>query len=334
MQDSIVLDDLDLRVVNALQIDPRASWAQVGAVLDIDPVTASRRWARLEEAGIAWVTAYVTAPTKVGPLALVELDCGGRALDVAELVLDDPQCVSIDIMSGGRDLLLTVTSRTLGDLSDYLLHRISALDRVRAVRTHLVARMIAEGADWRLTKLDAGQIARLTPVASPPDRPQRITMTADEQLLAELLVDDGRASTAALAAASGFSARKVRDMLRALSVSGRLTLRTEMRSETSGWPIYAWFFLRVPAASMASISQRLGSLPEIRTVLEVAGPSNVIMAVWLKELADVNRLEAAIERLLREVSITDRAVVLRTAKRIGVVLDPTGRRVRTVPMLR
>ena len=40
-------------------------------------------------------------------------------------------------------------------------------------------------------------------------------------------------------------------------------------------------FLRVPAATAATISPRLGSLPEIRTVLQIVGPSNMIMAVSL-----------------------------------------------------
>ncbi|WP_433506298.1 hypothetical protein ACQP04_07350 [Pseudonocardia halophobica] len=65
-------------------------------------------------------------------------------------------------------------------------------------------------------------------------------------------------------------------------------------------------FLRVPAAAATTISPRLGSLPEIRTVLQIAGPSNVIMAVWLRELTDVSRLEAAVERQLKEVEIVDR----------------------------
>ncbi|MFD8216034.1 AsnC family protein [Streptomyces sp. NPDC059697] len=51
------LDELDRGVVHALQIHPRAPWTLVGEVLGVNPVTAARRWHRLEEAGLAWVTA-------------------------------------------------------------------------------------------------------------------------------------------------------------------------------------------------------------------------------------------------------------------------------------
>jgi hypothetical protein len=120
----------------------------------------------------------------------------------------------------------------------------------------------------------------------------------------------------------------VRDLLS----SRRVVLRTKLQADASRWPICAWFFLRVPAATAATISQRLGSLPEIRTVLQIVGPSNMIMAVSPRELTDVGGLEAAIENQLRDVEIVDRSVVLRTAKRVGVALGRTGRRLRTIPM--
>ncbi|GAA3353999.1 hypothetical protein GCM10017744_009850 [Streptomyces antimycoticus] len=52
------LDELDRGLVHALQIHPRAPWTLVGDVLAVNPVTAARRWRRLQEAGLAWVTAY------------------------------------------------------------------------------------------------------------------------------------------------------------------------------------------------------------------------------------------------------------------------------------
>ncbi len=58
VQESDVLDELDLSLINTLQLGPRAPWAQIGAALGVDPVTAARRWSRLVESGSAWVTAH------------------------------------------------------------------------------------------------------------------------------------------------------------------------------------------------------------------------------------------------------------------------------------
>jgi AsnC-type helix-turn-helix domain len=49
MQHSPTLDETDLAIVHALQFSPQASWTLVGSVLEISPVTASRRWERLAE---------------------------------------------------------------------------------------------------------------------------------------------------------------------------------------------------------------------------------------------------------------------------------------------
>ncbi|MBD4448195.1 AsnC family transcriptional regulator, partial [Xanthomonas citri pv. citri] len=50
-------EELDRRLVNVLQIDPRASWAKVGKVLGVSPTTVAHRWQRLVDDGIAWITA-------------------------------------------------------------------------------------------------------------------------------------------------------------------------------------------------------------------------------------------------------------------------------------
>lgn len=302
-------------------------------MLGVDPVTAARRWARLRDDGTTWITAYVAPLGNQGPAALVEIDSAGHPLEISDRLVDDPQCATIDVTSGGRDLLLTVTCREMADLTDYLLHRLGTLDHVRAIRTHLATRVITEGANWRLTSLTDAEQARLREHVPPVDRRVRPReLTGEERAVLAGLVIDGRASTTDLADRAGLNPRRVRDLVRDLLRSGRLTLRTELRAAVSGWPIHAWFFLRVPASAATTISPRLGALPEIRTVLQIAGPNNVIMAVWLRELSDVSRLEAAIESQLRDVQIVDRSVVLRSTKRGGVVLDRTGRRLRNVPL--
>jgi DNA-binding Lrp family transcriptional regulator len=90
-------------------------------------------------------------------------------------------------------------------------------------------------------------------------------LTDDERAVLSGLVADSRTPTAELAARTGLSPRRVRDVVRDLLSSRRVVLRTKLQADASGWPICAWFFLRVPAATAATISPRLGSLPEIRT---------------------------------------------------------------------
>ena len=53
-----LLDDRELELVSALQVDPRASWAKVGARVGVSASTASRMWQRLLEEGLGWVSTY------------------------------------------------------------------------------------------------------------------------------------------------------------------------------------------------------------------------------------------------------------------------------------
>ncbi|MDA3630734.1 Lrp/AsnC family transcriptional regulator [Saccharopolyspora sp. WRP15-2] len=334
MRDDGRLDELDRAIVNAVQINPRASWAQVGVVLGVDPTTVVRRWNRVQEAGIAWITAYANPVGAAGVLALVEIDSEGRFLDIAAELADDPECVTIDITSGGRDLLLTVTAPDQDGLTRYVLNRLGSLERIRSVRPHLVVRKVADGRSWRLRHLSEEQVARLASTVSTPAgglTPER-GFSRDERAVLDCLTEDPRMTAVEIAARTAFSQKRVGNLLRALLDARRVALRVDVQRSATGWPVYAWLFLRVPANLTDAVSQQLGKLAELRTVLQVAGPSNVVMAVWLRELADVGRLEAAIAEQLPHVQISDRSVVLRTTKHAGAVLGEDGRRLRTVDM--
>jgi hypothetical protein len=84
---------------------------------------------------------------------------------------------------------------------------------------------------------------------------------------------------------------------------------------------------------VAAVGPQLGRMEEVRLVVTAVGEYNVIMAVWLRTLQDVNRLEAVIESRLPGVTIADRSVVLRTVKHLGHILDERGQATgETVPM--
>src|SRR5882672_4946001 len=118
MRESANLDELELRIINALQINPRASWTTVGQVLDVDPSTVARRWARLVDTGRAWISVYPTPSTVADSLAaFIEVECAaGGASAVAERLIGDPRVGTIEHVTGDRDLLLTVFERDLATL--------------------------------------------------------------------------------------------------------------------------------------------------------------------------------------------------------------------------
>ncbi|MER6954310.1 Lrp/AsnC family transcriptional regulator [Streptomyces sp. NPDC000618] len=329
------LDEIDRGVVHALQIHPRAPWRLVGEVLGVNPVTAARRWQRLEEAGLAWVTAYPRlSNSRLVVSAVVEVDTEpGVAEDVARALAADPSVANIKLTAGGRDLVAAVQARSLDELGRLTTLLFQRTPGVRATRTHVSTGIPAEGSRWRLRSLDAAQVARVEQAVAAPallsDAEARWD-DLDAQLL-ELLSVDGRMSLRDLSAATGASLTTVRRRLQSLLAS-RLSLRCDLARPLSGWPLSAVYFASVPGQFVEETSRVLASVREVRSCAITAGPHNLVVDVWLRDLHDVHAFEAHLSRRLPRLTVEDRSVVLRTVKHMGRLLDRDGHSVGVVPL--
>ncbi|MGI5466677.1 Lrp/AsnC family transcriptional regulator [Streptomyces sp. CA-132043] len=329
------LDELDRGVVQALQIHPRAPWTLVGEVLGINPVTAARRWQRLYDAGLAWVTAYPRlADPRLVVSGVVEVDTEpGAAQHVADVLAGEPDVVNIKITAGGRDLVLSVQAGDLDQLEELTTRLFLATDGLRATRTHVFTGVPTEGSRWRLRSLDAEQCARLEAAAPPPPAAARAADEGDEldARLVELLSIDGRMSVRDLAAAAGAAQTTVRRRFQAL-VPERVCLRCDVARPLSGWPLSAVYFASVPSRYLDVVSRALVGVPEVRSCAITAGPHNLVVDVWLRALTDVHTFETHLTRQLPRLAVDDRSVVLRTVKHMGHLLDRGGRSVGIVPL--
>ena len=91
------LDPADLRLLHALQIDPRASFSDIAAALRTDPATVSRRWSRLREGGYVWITG-VSGTRGLDVFALIDVDCEpSRLTAVADRVFDPGETVVLQL---------------------------------------------------------------------------------------------------------------------------------------------------------------------------------------------------------------------------------------------
>lgn len=317
------LDDLDQRLIHAVQVSPRASWSALAPIVGADAATLSRRWARLTAEGIVYVTGYGAGAHSM--LVLIEIECTpGQTLAVAETLSRDPEAFTIDLTAGGRDILVSLAVTDSAAIATWTLERIRGVDGIRAMRTHLVSEIVRDARGWRLRALSASEVALAEKAERRSPGAVRLSVEQRHAIAAELAYD-GRVGTTALAARLGMAPRRVRDAIAEMRESGRLAIRVDVARHFTPWPIYAWYFLRVPAAMASRIGAQLGRIEEVRLVANTVGEYNVIMAVWLRTLQDVGRMEAIIEERLPGVSIADRSVVLRTTKHLGHMLNPDGR---------
>lgn len=333
MQDSPTLDETDLAVVHALQIAPRVAWTVVGQALDVSPVTVGRRWERLVEQGLAWVTAYP------GPglasrhvVAFVDVDCepAGRQR-VVETLVRDPRVATVEVIASGRDLMLTVFAADLVALSHFLLDELSQLRGVRGTRTQLGTGIYAHGAGWRLDALTPAQRDRISRAGSAPPAGADLPAPVVRDLL-RALGEDGRRSASELAEIVGASPSTVRRRLDRILRGRLLAFRCEVAGAISGWPVIATFWASVPPEDLEETARSLALLPGVRLCAAVTGASNLLITVWLRSLGESQRFEALLARRLPDLTLNDRAVSLRVAKRMGRLLDAAGRSAGVVPV--
>ncbi|WP_417506244.1 Lrp/AsnC family transcriptional regulator [Microbacterium sp.] len=328
------LDETDKRLIQALQINPRARWASLAPIIGVDSVTLARRWERLSDDGLAWVAGHPGSGAR-GPSAILEIEAEpGATLEIAQTLAADPEAFTIDHTAGGRDLLAIVGAKDLDSLSEYIMGRMRRLSGVRATRTLLLSSPFTDAGQWRLRSLSADETSAVERTIDAPVSTRGEVDPQLEHALLHTLGQDGRATVTSISRELGVGQRRVREALATLTAQGRLVVRTEVARAHSGWPVHAWYFLRVPAAVAERVGSAMTRLSEVRMAASTIGPYNLVLSVWMRALADVQRLEVAIEEGVPGVSIADRSVVLQSLKKEGRYLGTGGLATDTmVPML-
>ncbi|MFF8846282.1 Lrp/AsnC family transcriptional regulator [Streptomyces sp. NPDC015127] len=334
MQVLAEFDEAELELLNALQIHPRASWSLLGEVLQADPATVARRWARLENSGRAWIA---VVPGFVEPAealcAFIEVECeAGAAHGVAERLVTDPRVGSVEHMTGSFDLLLTVIVRDLAALSAYVLTVLGRIDGVRSTSAHVATALHTEGSQWQVRALGAAQCRRIATALPGTSVPARPLDERDRSLLTAL-TEDGRASYSTLSARTGMSISTVRRRLDALLTHRRAVLRCEVARPLSGWPFSVSLWCRVPYAQLDTVAAQLAALPETRLCAAITGGRpNLLVTTWLRSLGDIQALQATLSARIDGFEVEGCSLALSQSKRVGHVLDARGAAVGRVPV--
>ncbi|MFC1416433.1 Lrp/AsnC family transcriptional regulator [Streptacidiphilus cavernicola] len=363
-----MIDELDLALVDALRVDPRAPWSRLAAPLGVDPATFSRRWARLTAVGDAWVTCYPsTDRLGYGLTALVEVECAAdRVAAVAARLARDPQTASIELVTGSADLLLTVGATEPALLTRYVLDRVGAVPGVLRTRTALVERTVREGSRWHDGALDPEQreaIAAVPAAGGPAGgigpagagaRAARVGRAGvegpagagaqvgaargpgrqiiEDRSLLLALGEDGRMPYAELAQRTGLPATTVRRRLAELRDSGRLVLRCDASPRLTGHPVGLFLWLDLPADRLESAAAWFATLPQARMCAVTVGPANLVTYLMARQLSELRRLEEELARRFPGAGVRDRQLTLRAVKLVGRLLDDEGRATGYVPI--
>lgn len=323
----------DLALVNALQLRPRASWAELAPVLQATPATLARRWQRLTRDRLARVV-VTPGPAfgTVGITGLVSVDSDPAVIDaVVDTAAANPRVATVQVLGGNPDLLLTCFARDIATLHACVLNPLRRVPGVRAITLSLSTSLRLEGSRWRLGALDPAQVFRLTDGDSEALRSGQ-AFDEPNRALVQYLAVDGRASLAALSEAIGASTTTVRRRLGQLTRSGILRFRCDVAATVFGWPVAATLWVRAPATMHSQVAQAIVGRPEVRAVMSTTGGSNLLIQVMLRSIEGLAQLELDLLNVTSAVEVVNTAFDLRTAKQMGWHLDSFGRGTHATPV--
>jgi DNA-binding Lrp family transcriptional regulator len=331
--ESVTLDALDYQLVTALQLAPRADWQRIGAALGVDGSTAARRWQRLHRSGHAWISclpAQLAIPSVV--MAIIEVDCvAGRLPEVAADLADDVNIVTLEHVTGARDLLVQAAFTDHVQLGRYLSLRLGRLPGVASSRTQIAVTVHTEGSRWRLERLSDPARQALTGGRDSQGWSGRV-FSDDDVRLFQALSDDPRQPASRLAEKTGLSPTTVRRRLDRLDADRAVVYRCEVARYLSGYPISVSLWCALPPAETPRAVSRLSGMRETRFCATLSGSANLLVVVWLRSVQDIAAFETRLTVQVPELTITDRAVALWVMKLGGHLLDPHGRSLRSVPL--
>jgi DNA-binding Lrp family transcriptional regulator len=329
-----MISEDDLALVHALQVQPRATWTDLAAVLGCTTATAARRWQRLQDEGIAWIAAVPGARCSAFT-AFLSLRCSaGRREAVGALLAKDPEAVTIELTAGRYDLFVEVIAPDLAAFTRYLLERVEQVPGVTEVSVAVATHVVTEASRWRLDALEPRLSSALADAGTPRTggRPTARALSELDLALLTALGDDGRRPWEGLAQATGTSPATARRRVERLLATEEAALRCDIAAPLFGRPVTYSLRARVPAPELAAAARTLTAVPSVRFVAALAGPDNLLATFWLRSVEEVHRVETEAVARHPEIRVTDRALALRSVKRMGHLLDPDGRSVANVPL--
>jgi DNA-binding Lrp family transcriptional regulator len=276
-------DELDRRIVAALQVSGRASWRTIASVLGEPERSVARRGTELIRASHVRVKAVPNARRIAGAdQHLVRVRCApGSASAVARGLARWPETSFSYVLTGSADVVFGL-SCTSARLADLVATDIGSVPGIHSAKTATVLKYFRELHQWRPDLLDADQYQRLqgdvgTISARDGDRPMTLTET-DRRLLTGL-VADGRSNFEDLGRHAGVSLQTASRRVEQMRREGIFTIRAVFDPAVLGLHTHALLWVRAAFPSLDEIGTELAESPAVRYAAAVTGGDQLAVDV-------------------------------------------------------
>ncbi|MEU4237277.1 Lrp/AsnC family transcriptional regulator [Actinoplanes sp. NPDC026619] len=320
----------DVRIIRALQIDPRASFALIAVVLGLTESAVSRRYRRLRTAGLIRV-AGVVDPGALGQSRwMVRLRCRpGSVAAIADALAEREDVSWVALGAAGSEITCAVRSRSREQRDDLLGRRLPRTAAVIDINAAAILRQFVGGRGHYWAALDgtltAEQERMLGSDGVPfPEAPavaaDPVRLTGPEEKMLELLAADGRASLVDLAAAASLTPGQASRRLDTLIQRRVVHIDVEIVPAALGFHARANLWLRAHPSAVKSIGRALAQEPEIAFAAAISGPHNIHAVALCRDLNALFDLTTDRIGALPGLQSLEVSPVLRHVKQAGTLL--------------
>lgn len=318
------IDELDLRIAHALQVDGRAPFVQIARVLGVSDQTVARRYSRLRSSRALRVVG-LTDPDATGDLQwYVRVQAAPDAAQgIARALTRRADTSWVMLLAGGTEIFCTVTTSQGDRGEDLLLSALPRTSRVLQVQASSRLHRFFGGRSGVVEKLDLlrpDQVADLLDGRTPPSVGVPLVLDdVDRGILGELALD-GRTGIEQLGAATSTPPETVRRRIQALRELGVLFFDVELDNRLLDRSVEAVLWLTVEPASLHAAGTAMADHPEVAFAVACTGPHALLAHVLTPDPASLYAYLTTSVAALPGVRHVESAPVIRLLKGPGARL--------------
>ncbi|HEX3650767.1 MAG TPA: Lrp/AsnC family transcriptional regulator [Pseudonocardiaceae bacterium] len=313
----IRLDEIDRRIVAALQADPRGSWAQLAGVVGVSETTVLRRTQRLRETG-ALIVVAAPDPLRCGfgqPVLLQFRTVPGEAAKLGHYLAQRQDVRYVSLLTGRMDVMCELIAPDRRYLSQVLTLDLPETGSVVSSTTDIVLRRFKTKDQWS-HELLAPQAHPVAEPAPPAPTTERVSPLDDMDMrLLAALRQDGRRSYADLSHDLGLSETAVARRSTALAGSNRLYFVAMVEPGALGFEFEVMVHLRVEPSAIESIAISLAARAEVRYMSATTGHSDLTCDAIFRDTEALYHFVTHTVGSMRGVRDIEVDVVLESLKR-------------------
>jgi DNA-binding Lrp family transcriptional regulator len=286
-------DDIDRRIVVALQRDGRASWRAIADAVGASTATVARRGQQLISSGLVKVAIVPTLGSN-GPVDsfLIRINCEpGTQLQVAAELTTHENTRFVSLVTGGYDIMAELVVNGGATQYPHLIEELQSISGVARWRSDFIMHVYKVSLDWGrqlfadTITLDEGAGDESAPAEPHVCDPSHFDV-ADRSIV-DALREDGRVTFQSVADQLGMNESSVRRRFERLRSTGCVDSLTLVPAPAMGMGAETLLTITVDPRSLEDVAAKLARHPSVRYLSAILDDSALFCEVILPSTADL-----------------------------------------------